>query len=207
MKRVLAFLLVLGLLSSSFALAAGAPFGDVKQGNWYYDAVQTVYNKGLMKGTSAGIFDPNGTTTRGAVVTILHRMAGNPNLGASSFPDVSPNTWYSRAVAWAASKGIVLGYSDGSFRPNEAVTREQMAAILLRYASYEGYSEEVDLDLSYYTDSSFISPSAQLAMAWAVQTGIITGLSGRQLSPTGKTTRAQLATILTRYLSYIESHS
>lgn len=207
MKRLLALLLALGLLGSSFALAAGAPFGDVKQGDWYYDAVQTVYSKGLMNGTDDGVFAPNGITTRAAVVTILHRMAGSPNLGASSFPDVAPNSWYSRAVAWGASKGIVLGYDDGTFRPDEAVTREQMAMILRRYASYEGYSDEVSMDLSYYTDSSSVSPSAQMAVAWAVQSGIITGLTDRQLAPTGRTTRAQLATILTRYLSYMELHN
>ena len=206
MKRILAFLLAFGLLGAPLSLAAGVSYGDVPQGIWYYDAVQTVSDRGLMKGTADGVFSPNAPTTRAAVVTILHRMAGSPDVGTSAFPDVAASSWYSRPVAWAAAKGIVLGYDDGLFRPDQPVTREQMATILRRYASYEGYSDQVTLDLSRYTDASSVSPSAQMALAWAVQSGIITGVSDYQLAPAGQTTRAQLATILTRYLTYMDQH-
>lgn len=205
MKRLISFLLTFVLLGSVCALAA-APFGDVRSGDWYYDAVQNVYNRGLMNGVRKNTFSPDATTTRATVVTILHRMAGTPDLGESSFPDVASGSWYTRAVAWAASKGIVLGYEDGTFHPNQAVTRQELATILRRYASYQGYYDEVDLDLSKFADSGNVSSSAEISVAWAVQTGILNGVSRYRLAPTGQTTRAQLATVLTRFLNYLDDH-
>lgn len=206
-KKLVSFLLALAVLGTSCALAASLPFDDVKSGDWYYDAVAAVYDKGLMNGTKRRTFDPNGPTTRAAVVTILHRMAGSPDLGESSFPDVPSGSWYTRSVAWGASKGIVLGYGDGTFRPNSPVTREELAVILRRYAAYQGYYDEVSLSLSSYADYSKISPSAELSMTWCVQMGILTGVSKYRLAPTGSTTRAQLATVLTRFSAYMDDHA
>lgn len=176
------------------------PFLDVPEGHWSRSAVDYVYRAGLMNGTSATTFSPSATTTRGMIVTILHRMEGSPAAGFSAFSDVTSDAYYSAAVAWAAANGIVKGYEDGSFRPNDAITREQMAAILFRYAQYQGQDVSGQADLSGYTDAGRISAYAVEAMRWANARGLITGTAADTISPSGNATREQVAVILTRFI-------
>ena len=176
------------------------PFTDVPAGSWYYDAVQYVYEEGLMGGTGNNRFSPDLTTSRAMIVTILYRLEGSPAVtGGMSFADVSDGQWYSDGVAWASANGIVTGYGDGRFGPNDPITREQMAAILYRYAGFAGQSTTGQADLSGYTDAGRVSPYAAEAMGWAVDRGLITGVSADTLSPGGSATRAQVATILMRF--------
>lgn len=179
--------------------AGHMPFADVKEGAWYYEAVSYVYGHSLMNGTSSTMFSPSMTTTRSMLVTILYRYEGSPAVGTSSFPDVKPGMFYTDAAAWAAANGVVNGYSDGRFAPDDTVTREQMAAILYRYAQYKGWNVDGRADLSAYTDSGRISPYAREAMAWANHVGLITGVGGNMLAPRGSATRAEAATILMRF--------
>ena len=181
---------------------AELPFTDVAQGAWYYDAVAYAYENGLMAGMGNDLFVPNGTTTRAQLVTILHRLEGTPALPDTAldypFSDVAADSWYGTAVYWARANGIVNGVSDTAFAPNQALTREQMAAILHRYAQYKQADLSASADLSGYTDAGQIANYAQTAMAWTNGTGLITGTSATTLSPKGTATRAQVATILQR---------
>ena len=174
------------------------PFTDVREGDWFRPAVAYVYGAGLMNGTGPNTFTPGGTTTRGMIVTILHRLEGSPAAWGGSFPDVAPGQYYSQAVAWAAANGIVNGYDTGLFKPDASITREQMAAILYRYAAYKGYSVTARADLSAYADAGQVSNYALDAMSWANQAGLITG-SGSSLLPGGDAIRAQSAAILMRF--------
>lgn len=133
------------------------PFADVPASAWYYDAVRFVYERGMMAGTGNNQFSPNVTTTRAMIVTILYRLENQPAAGSSNFTDVPADQWYTNAVAWAAANGIVGGYGDGRFAPNDIITREQMAAILYRYAQYKGYDVGNTGDLSRYVDASQVS--------------------------------------------------
>ncbi|MDE7218969.1 MAG: S-layer homology domain-containing protein [Oscillospiraceae bacterium] len=180
--------------------AAPLPFLDVPEGYWCRDAVEYVYRAGLMNGTSATAFSPTATTTRGMIVTILYRMEGSPAAGISSFTDVPSDAYYANAVAWAAANGIVNGYEDGSFRPEDAITREQMAAFLFRYARYLGQDVSLLADLSAYTDAESISDYAVEPIRWANARGLITGISTGIISPSGSATREQVAVILTRFI-------
>ncbi len=180
---------------------AELPFTDVAQGAWYYDAVAYAYENGLMAGMGNDLFLPNGTTTRAQLVTILHRLEGAPALGDNlddPFSDVAADSWYGQAVYWARENGIVKGVSDTAFGPDQALTREQMAAMLHRYAQYKQADLSASADLSGYTDAGQIANYAQAAMAWTNGTGLITGTSATTLSPKGTATRAQVATILLR---------
>lgn len=173
-------------------------FTDVKPGDWCYDAVQYVYDNGLMAGTSAYTFTPGGATTRGMIVTILYRMEGQPSIAGESgaFADVPAGQYYTDAVAWAAKNGIVSGYTNGNFGPNDPITREQMAAILYRYTGSPASSGMV---LSEFTDADQISGYATDAMRWAVGNGLIAGTGNQALSPKSGASRAQVATILMRF--------
>ena len=176
------------------------PFSDVPAGSWYYDAVQYVYEESLMGGTGNDRFSPDLTTSRGMIVTILYRLEGSPAVsGGATFADISSGQWYSDGVAWASANGIVTGYSNGSFGPNDTITREQMAAILYRYARYKGYDVSARAQLSSYSDASQVASYATESMSWAVGSGLITGTSGTTLSPAGSATRAQAAVILARF--------
>ena len=178
----------------------GLPFTDVAASAWYYDAVQYVYEQGMMNGTSASTFSPLMTTDRAMIVTILYRLEGEPAVtGTSAFSDVADGQWYTDAVIWAADNGIVTGYDTGAFGPSDTVTREQMAAILYRYASYKGYDVTASADLSGYADQAQISAYALTAMQWANAEGLITGTSDSALTPGGSATRAEAATILMRF--------
>ena len=195
----------------SFALiedeTVKANFADVAADAWYADAVQYVYENGMMSGTSETIFSPDLTTTRGMIVTILYRLEGSPDLSNENlgypYADVDANAYYADAVYWARQNGIVSGMSAEQFAPNNAITREQMAAILYRYAQFKGYDVSAKADLSVYTDAAQVSTYATNAMAWANGAQLITGTSQTTLTPAGNATRAQVATILMRFCENI----
>ena len=177
----------------------GLPFVDVAPDAWYFDAVRYAYENSLMVGTSPNAFSPNGMTTRAQIVTILWRLVDSP-AGETpvDFADVDPAAWYGEAVRWAAGQGIVGGYGNGSFGPNDPVTREQLAAILYRFAQHMGYDTEGQADLSGFTDLAQVSTYAREAMAWCVDAGLLSGTSPTTLSPRGQATRAQTAAVLMR---------
>lgn len=176
------------------------PFIDVDEDDWYYDAVKYVYENGLMTGTSDTTFSPMMTTTRAMVVTILWRLEDSPVVNyVMTFEDVDPEAWYGEAVRWASSEGIVSGYSEKEFGPNDTVTREQFATILFRYAAYKGYDTSSRADLSRYTDVGEVHDWALEAMQWANAENLITGSSAVTLSPRSAATRAEIATILMRF--------
>ncbi len=195
-------------ISVAFAPAQPAflPFRDVAQGEWFRDAVAYVYGAKLMNGTSPDLFSPWETTTRGMIVTILYRYDGSPAAGMTSFPDVPPGEYYAAPVSWAAASGVVKGYETGLFEPQNPITREQMAAILYRYAQQKGLDVSGRADLSVYADAGQVSPYAKDAMAWAVHTQLITGVDSRTLQPGGSAVRAQVATILMRFCQYAQAH-
>ncbi len=175
-------------------------FTDVDTTQWYHEAIDYVIEAGMMNGVAADKFAPNSTTTRGMIVTILYRLEGEPAVaGASAFTDVESGAWYADPIAWAAAKGVVNGTSATTFDPNDPITREQMAAILYRYASYKGYDVAEKANLSSYTDAGQISAYATDAMAWANAQGLITGVTKTTLEPQGNATRAQVATLLMRF--------
>ena len=179
------------------------PFRDVSEGDWCYDAVKYAYENGLMTGTSASTFEPGTTTTRGMVVTILYRLEGQPDVSGSFFPDVASRQYYTDAVAWAVQNGIVAGYNNGNFGPRDTITREQLAAILFRYASYKGYNVAERTDLSKFSDKDQIHGYAVEPLAWANSEGLVNGTSAATLNPRGAATRAQVAAILTRFCQNI----
>lgn len=179
---------------------SGLPFGDVKTADWFYNDVKYVYEKGMMAGTAADVFAPNATTTRAMIVTILYRLEGSPAVtGTSSFVDVPAGQWYTDAVNWAAANQIVKGTSATTFAPNDSITREQMAAILYRYAQYKGYDVTKKADLSGYSDNSQVSAYAKDALAWANAAKLINGVTNTTLAPQGNATRAQVSAILHRF--------
>ena len=181
------------------------PFHDVAQDDWFWESVDYVYRTGLMSGTDANSFSPSTATTRGMVVAILHRYEGSPSAAPSAFKDVSPNQYYAGAVSWASANGVVSGYRDGIFDPDQTITREQMASILYRYAQYKGLDVSGRADLSSYSDVDQVSGYAADAMSWANHTGLISGMDDHTLQPTGSATRAQVAAILMRFCKHIES--
>lgn len=175
-------------------------FTDVPADAWYAEAVKYVSENGLMSGVGDGKFAPDTITTRAMVVTVLYRIEGEPSIGAGGkFADVASGQWYSNAVEWAAANGIVDGYGNGKFGPNDTMTREQMAVVMYRYAKFKGLVSDVAADLTGYTDAGQVSSWALDAMKWANGKSLITGTSTTTLSPDGSATRAQLATILMRY--------
>lgn len=183
------------------------PFHDVDADAWYADAVQYVYERGLMQGTDAGLFSPEEPVNRGMVVTILYRLAGSPETDASmGFSDVEPDAYYSDAVRWASSTGIVTGYSAAAFGPEDTITREQLAAMLYRYVCAQGISVFAEpLAPQAFTDVSSISDYAAEAMAWAVDAGLMAGMPDGRLAPDGSATRAQTAVILMRLDEYLDT--
>lgn len=194
---------VTGAFKAETPAPVALPFTDVKSGNWFYDAVKYAYAQGLMTGTSATTFAPNGTMNRAMIVTVLYRLEKSPAVtGASKFTDVPAGQWYSDAVAWAAANKIVNGYDETTFGPMNAVTREQMAAILFRYEQVKGL-ENVTLEenLNRFPDQNKISAYAIPALQWAVGQKIINGNADGTLDPTGTATRAQVAQIFTNLLN------
>jgi len=191
-------------VEAAFSAKSGAantlPFTDVAGNAWYHAAVEYVYGGGLMSGTDGTHFSPNVTTTRGMIVTILHSMAGRPGAaGSARFLDVPAGQYYTAAVEWACASGVVSGYPDGRFRPNDPITREQFAAILYRYAQLSGRDTGAAGDLSAFQDRGKVSAYAVEAVGWAVEQGLISGMGDGNLAPGGSATRAQAAAMLTKY--------
>ena len=180
---------------------SGLPFADVPSGSWYYDDVAYVYDTGLMTGLTATTFGPNLSTTRGMIVTILWRMENEPAAKhGCPFADVRRGSYYEQAIAWASENGIVTGFDASTFAPDRAITREQLAAILFRFAAYRGM-DAVTLreNLSSFQDQAAISVYAVSALNWAVSEGLMQG-TGDKLEPTGSATRAQVAAMLRRFM-------
>jgi len=176
-------------------------FTDVKESDWFYDAVKFVVENGLFKGTGETTFSPNQPMTRAMLVTVLHNLEGAPEAaGANNFTDVKNGEWYTNAVIWAGTNDIVRGYGNGLFGTNDPITREQMAAILYSYASYKGYDVTATANFSAYTDAAEISSWAKQAMGWANAKGLITGRTATTLVPGGTATRAEVASILKRFV-------
>ncbi len=184
-------------------ITSGLPFTDVSAGDWFYEAVQFVYENGLMDGVAGNLFAPNATLNRAMAVTILYRLEGSPDLDGENlgypFADVDGDTWYSDAVYWARLNGIVDGVENNHFNPTGSLTREQMATILYRYAQYKGADVSASGDLSGFVDSANVSDWAVDAVKWAVGTGLVNGVEGNALAPQGTSTRAQTAAILARF--------
>ena len=178
----------------------GLPFLDVAASAWYYDAVRYVYQNGVMTGMSQMIFSPDTNLTRAQMVQILYNLEGRPAVSSGSFADVSADAWYASAVAWAKSTGVVLGYDESTFGPEDTLTRAQAAAILMRYAAYKGLDTAARAALSF-PDAGDVPDWAHDAMQWCVAQGLLQGTDTGDLLPGGTATRAQIATIMTRYLA------
>lgn len=194
---LLAFCMAFGLLPIA-AQGANGVFTDVRKTDWFYEAVQYVYSHGLMKGTGADTFSPDVTTTRGMIVTILWRLEEEPAVQGTQFQDVAEDAYYAEAIRWAAENRIVTGYGSNRFGPDDPITREQLAAILYRYAQYKELDTSASDSLKGFTDASKISTYAKEAMGWACAVGLLQG-SHNALDPQGNATRAQVAAILYRF--------
>ena len=181
-------------------------FNDVSANDWFASAVDYVTGKGMMNGTAANTFSPKANTTRGMIVTVLYRLENQPSTSAASFTDVASGAYYANAVAWANANGIVSGYGSGKFGPNDKVTREQLAAILYRYAQYKKYDVSVgeDTNILSYNDAQSISSYAIPAIQWACGAGVVTGKSGNKLDPKGNATRAEVAAMLMRFCENVK---
>ena len=198
---LLALILTCSLSVTAFASLEDTGFSDVDADDWFAESAVYVRDNGVMNGTSDTTFNPNGTTSRGQIAAILYRAAGSPAVsGAADFPDVAAGAYYADAASWAAANGIVTGYSDGTFGPGDPITRQQLAAILWRYAGSPAAESGTD-----YADESAIASYAVTAVDWTRDTGVITGRDGNVFDPTGRATRAQAAVILHRYLELLGS--
>lgn len=175
------------------------PFIDVDETDWFYDAVRYADMNGLFGGVSETEFAPDMSITRGMMVTVLHRAENRPEAEACTFEDVSDDAYYAEAVAWAEANGIVKGFSDSEFRPDESISREQIAAIMHRYAAYKDWNSGEDGDIGVFSDSGSISDWAVADMQWAVGAGLING-RGDTVDPLGSATRAETAAILQRFI-------
>lgn len=178
-------------------------FDDVASTAWYADGVHYVAQQGIMNGAGNGTFSPDTAMSRAMLVQVLYNLEGKPETAGCAFTDVAADAWYADAVAWAADAGIVTGVSDTTFAPDQMMTREQIATILYRYAAYKGYDVTASNDLSSYTDADQIGAYAFEAMQWANGAGLVTGTTGATLNPLGSATRAEVATILMRFLESV----
>lgn len=179
------------------------PFTDVSENDWFYGAVQYVYDNDMMNGVSANSFAPNSNLTRAMMAAVLYNLEDQPTQADSSFTDVVDGSWYADAVNWAAANNIVSGYGDGIFGPNDNITREQMASILYRYAEYKGYDVSAVGDLGQFNDADSVSEWANDVMRWAVGAGLINGMGDGSVAPQGTATRAQVATVLMNFCENI----
>jgi len=179
-------------------------YTDVNPSLWYAQGIEFVLSRGLFRGVTDTTFEPDTAMTRAMLVTVLHRLAGNPNATVSElFADVEEGSWFEEAVRWANANGVVNGYGDATFGPGVSLTREQLAVILFRYAKLSGYDTTARADLTVYSDAAAVSSWAQEAMRWAVATGLITGTSEATLDAGGPAGRAQVATILMRFMQTV----
>lgn len=206
-KRITVFLLTLALAVGCSIGAFAASFKDVKDPSWYSESVNYVVEKGYMAGMSKDNFAPNGLVTRAQLTQILYAAENKPEVsGTSSFSDVpSTGKWYSSAILWGANNKIVAGYPDKTFRPNQAVTREQLVSVMYKYAIYHNYAEESDggaMGLAGFPDGDKVASYARPGMLWAVQNGIISG-TDKGLEPQGYATRAQMAVIIRAFMTNI----
>ena len=183
----------------------GLPFTDVTSGDWFYDAVAYVYDKGMMEGTTDTTFAPAMNLTRSMIAQVLYNLEERPEApGAAGFTDVAAGAWYADAVNWAAARGIVKGYDTGAFGPEDSVTREQLAAILYRYAQAKGYdTTQGGMAVREFSDSASISDWAQEAMAWAVNAQVLSGKGNGVLDPQGTATRAEVAQMLMNFGEHV----
>lgn len=200
MTHASAYAVVLDSVSHAPLPVWQSPFQDVVPGDWYYDAVAYVHQRGLMNG-SGGSFAVGSPATRGQLAAILYRCAGEPaSAHRAEFRDVAADAYYRDAVDWAAERGIVSGYADGRFDPNRPVTREQLAAFLFRYAGAQGMTAAADAGaLGDFTDRGAVSAYAVEPLSWAVEQGLVKGNTDGRLNPQGQATRAQIAVILTHF--------
>lgn len=197
----LALVLVMSLLPVTSLAAPVGRFEDVSEDAWYADAVKFVTEKGLMNGVSETAFAPDDTTSRAMIVTILHRAAGSPGAAKKNpFADVPDGRWFTDAVRWASETGVVTGYNEKTFGPDDAITREQLAVILFRYAGQQGGDVSKRDELKAFSDADTVSGWAKEAVQWTVAEGLINGVKKDVLSPAGSATRAQAAAILMRFL-------
>lgn len=181
------------------------PFNDVSYGDWYYNAVQFVYSKGIMDGVDYYKFAPNGTITRGMILTMLWRMAGEPfEMPVTSFTDVEIGRYYTTAVAWACRNGIADGMGESTFGPNDAITREELVTLLYRYAQYFGHSC-IGTSIEGFADAGSVSAYAYNAMCWAYKAGVVTGTTGSRLNPQGTASRAEAAQMIMSFYSFLNS--
>lgn len=181
------------------------PFNDVSYGDWYYNAVQFVYSRGIMDGVDYYKFAPNGTITRGMIVTMLWRMAGEPfEMPVTSFTDVEIGRYYTTAVAWACRNGIADGMGETKFGPNDAITREELVTLMYRYAQYFGHSC-IGTSIEGFADAGSVSSYAYNAMCWAYKAGVVTGTTGSRLNPQGTASRAEAAQMIMSFYSFLNS--
>ncbi len=187
----------------TYSMDMAYSFDDVDSSAWYADAVSYVAENGIMNGAGNGTFAPDTVMSRAMLVQVLYNLEGKPEAADCAFTDVAADAWYADAVAWAADAGIVTGVSDTTFAPDQMMTREQIATILYRYAAYKNYDVTASNDLSSYTDAGQIGSYAVEAMQWANGAGLITGSTATTLNPLGSATRAEVATILMRFLESV----
>ena len=203
MKKLLSLILAVVMLAPALAvlpISADTAFSDVTEDMWSFDSISYAVDAGYMQGVGGNKFDPEGTTTRAMVVTVLWRMEGEPDTAyRADFKDVLKGEWFSVPVIWAKDAGVVLGVSADRFDPDGPITREQFATMLFRYTSYKGYAVSAAADLSVYSDAGKISDWAKTALSWAVSVGLVKGVTAKTVEPGGPATREQLATILQRF--------
>jgi len=177
------------------------PFTDVNESDWFYQGIKYVWEQNMVKGVSETLYAPDNSLTRATLVTLLYRMENEPSAPANAFSDVASGAWYENAVAWAAEKEIVLGMGEGIFAPDVNITREQIAVILYKYTKFKGGDVSKTADLTAFSDVQSISDWAKDAMSWAVAEGLIQGMGEGTVAPGANATRAQIATILMRYMN------
>lgn len=210
LSAVLAALLLVSILPAA-ALSEGSfdnPFTDVGEDAWFYNDLAFVYSEGMMRGTSETTFSPDKITSRGMIVAILHRLEGEPAASEQpEFTDVPEGSYYENAIAWAAENGIVTGYGDGKFGPDDPISRQQMAAFLYRYAALKNYVLSATADLSRFSDAGRISGYAIKPLRWANGHGLISGRNNGTLDPLGYASRSQVAAILHRFCEMVSAQS
>ncbi|MCI6467434.1 MAG: S-layer homology domain-containing protein [Faecalicatena sp.] len=195
---IVAMLVVLGISSTSLKVQA-QEYPDVSPQSWYYENVQYVTNKGIMTGFATGYFHPMYNLGRGQAAAVFYRLAGEPKQEFHQyFPDVPYGAYFGRGVIWAYEIGLMTGYKNGNFGPEDPITREQLATVLYRYAKIQGYNVTADGDLSPYPDASGVAPFSLEGMKFAVKYGLISG-DGGKLNPRGNVNRAIAATIFRRF--------
>ncbi len=207
MKKCLSMLVAICLLATSLplsAVAAALPFRDVPTTAWYLEGVQYVYDEEIMSGKSNTTFEPEANLQRAEMCQILYNLEGKPAVRGSYFGDVSRSDWYFNAVNWAYEEEIVSGVGNNRFDPESSVTREQMVRILFNYAQYKGYDTSDRASLSRFTDAGRISSYAYSAVQWAVGQGILSGTSNTTVSPSGTAIRAQVATVLMKFMKGLQ---